>query len=401
MVLHNRSRRAFRFSSPRIPASSNGTVYVEWFNVSAGRDAPPDWTYAHVEMKRQSAIYVGVSAQAVGVAHAKSTFPDRYGPLSHPGDSYSYDIFSQAGQALRDQAPTILGPEFAPERVIATGESQSAGRMTTYVNAFGDNGVYDGYMIHSRGANGAPLRQAPLDPVSPPSPTLITDLDRPVITFQSETDSRAPRQDDSPTFRWWEVPGTSHIDAYALASIAIDDYGTSPEAAQRLFDTMVHPFSGPFGSVGDCALGVNAGPHVWMFQAALRHLNDWVAGGTPPPLGDRMATVDGTATGELVLDAHGNATGGIRSPHLDVPIATLRGTGNSPAGGQGPNFCAVFGTTTPFSAEKLVQLYRNHGAFVSRWVHAVDVAVADGFMTPEDGEFVKVSAATSGIGRKK
>ncbi len=26
--------------------------------------------------------------------------PARYGTLVHPGDSYSYDIFSQAGQAL-------------------------------------------------------------------------------------------------------------------------------------------------------------------------------------------------------------------------------------------------------------------------------------------------------------
>ena len=70
--------------------------------------------------------------------------------------------------------------------------------------------------------------------------------------------------------------------------------------------------------------------------------------------------MDGTPTGALVLDGNGNALGGIRSPHLDVPVATLRGTGNSPAGGGGINFCALFGTT-------------------------------------EDGEFVKVSGATAKV----
>ena len=46
--------------------------------------------------------------------------PVRYANLSHPGDSYSYDIFSQAGQAIRDNAPTILGG-LKPKHIIAIG----------------------------------------------------------------------------------------------------------------------------------------------------------------------------------------------------------------------------------------------------------------------------------------
>jgi len=109
----------------------------------------------------------------------------------------------------------------------------------------------------------------------------------------------------------------------------------------------------------------------------------------------------------LVLDQHGNATGGIRSPHLDAPIATLRGTGNTNAVPPPPplppttNFCVLFGTTTSFSAQKLSELYKNHGVFTDSWNEAVDAAVDAGFMTPEDGEFVKASAATSKIGKNK
>jgi Alpha/beta hydrolase domain len=389
---------------PADPSRFNGTVYVEWMNVSAGFDATPDWGYAHVEIARQGAAYVGVSAQAVGLNQAVSAHPDRYGPaganLVHPGDSYSYDMYSQVGQALRGEAGTIFGAAYPVQRLIAAGESQSAGRMVTYVDAFGALGVYDGYMIHSRGANGAPLRQSPLGQINVPANTLIrTDLAQPVFTFQSETDSRLPRQADTPRVRWWEIPGTAHIDTYLLKQIGASDYGTDSSAAEALFDTMVHPFSGPFPIVGSCTLGVNAGPQHWVLQAAYNHLNTWVTNGTPPPIGPRMTTSDGTGAGALVLDANGNATGGIRTPHLDVPIATLRGTGNTSAGGP-LNFCALFGTTTPFSAEKLAQLYKNHGAFVSQWVRSVNAAVSAGFMLPADAEFVKDSAATSGIGKK-
>ncbi|MFC4499825.1 MULTISPECIES: alpha/beta hydrolase domain-containing protein [Streptomyces] len=55
--------------------------------------------------------------------------PDRYAALSHPGDSYSYDMFSQAGQAVRDSASTVLGG-LRPHKVLGIGESRSAFRLT-------------------------------------------------------------------------------------------------------------------------------------------------------------------------------------------------------------------------------------------------------------------------------
>ena len=101
---------------PIDPKKFNGTVIVEWLNVSGQVDADPDWTQTHNELIRDGFAWVGVSAQAVGLNQLKCPAttppappcpapgdPARYGMLSHPGDSYSYDIFSQAGQAIRDQ----------------------------------------------------------------------------------------------------------------------------------------------------------------------------------------------------------------------------------------------------------------------------------------------------------
>ncbi len=104
---------------PTRPSKFNGTVVVEWLNVSGGADAGPDWILAHNELVREGFVWVGVSAQKVGVDALRSDDPQRgdavrYAGLDHPGDSFSYDMFSQAGQAIRDNADTILGGLHAP-----------------------------------------------------------------------------------------------------------------------------------------------------------------------------------------------------------------------------------------------------------------------------------------------
>ena len=105
---------------PIDPSKFNGTVMVEWLNVTGGLDDAPDWVLTHNELIRDGFAWVGVSAQAVGVNALKSSDPARYGSLSHPGDSYSYDIFSQAGQAVWDNSAQLLGG-LTPRHVIAIG----------------------------------------------------------------------------------------------------------------------------------------------------------------------------------------------------------------------------------------------------------------------------------------
>ncbi len=98
---------------PASAAAFNGTVVVEWLNVSGGLDAAPDYTYVASELVRGGYAWVGVSAQKIGVeggAVAVNTpvsaqggagkglrhlDPARYASLHHPGDAFSYDIFTQ------------------------------------------------------------------------------------------------------------------------------------------------------------------------------------------------------------------------------------------------------------------------------------------------------------------
>ncbi len=102
---------------PADPKDFNGTVIVEWNNVSSGIDAAPIWLAAHDELIREGYAWVGVTAQKVGVEGGvraivpnldlKHRDPERYGGLVHPGDSYSYDMYRQAGVAVRSDATQL------------------------------------------------------------------------------------------------------------------------------------------------------------------------------------------------------------------------------------------------------------------------------------------------------
>ncbi|CAI7978222.1 conserved hypothetical protein [Frankia sp. Hr75.2] len=94
---------------PAQAAEFSGTVIVEWLNVSGGVDADPEWANLHEEITRQGHVWVGVSAQQIGVIGGqvlvqapgpgselagkglKAIDPARYGSLAHPGDGFSTD----------------------------------------------------------------------------------------------------------------------------------------------------------------------------------------------------------------------------------------------------------------------------------------------------------------------
>lgn len=389
---------------PPGPTAFNGTVIVEWFNVSGGADASPDWQHMHVELIRNGYAWVGVSAQAVGLNQLKCGAPGpgcpaggdaaRYGSLVHPGDSYSYDIFSQAGQAIREHAALILDG-LAPERLIAAGESQSAGRLTTYIDAAHPLvEVYDAFVVHSRSAGGAPLTQAPLPAVPTPVPTFIrNDLDVPVMVFQAENDTGGlqARQGDTPLFRLWEVAGTAHFDQYGLIQAAND---TGRRATvEDWFDSMLNPTSRPSVNFS-CQLPINTGPATFVMRALVRALNTWLLDGTPPPMADRLQTIS-IVPPVYAVDANGNVIGGIRTPAVDAPVARINGLGQPPGGLN--QFCFLFGVTEPFTTAQLGALYRNHGGFVSAWNRATKDAVRAGFLLRADARHIGAVGAQSDI----
>jgi Alpha/beta hydrolase domain len=370
---------------PADPARFNGTVVVEWLNVSFSIDVDPDFLYASQELVRAGYAWVGVSAQQLGVQGPFGLThwdPSRYHALHHPGDTFSYSIFSQAAEALlHPRGARPLGPLHA-RSLIADGESQSAARMVTYANAIQPlDRLFGGFLIHSRGAAGALISQAPQ--VSPPMPAVArirTDIGAPVLTVESQTDILASglgylpaTQPDSRWFRLWEVPGTSHVDAAEL--------GLS--ASEVLRDI-------PFYRQGTCRQLPNEGQERYVMDAALARLSRWARTGIPAPAAARIDIHNGT----YVTDRLGNAIGGVRTPAVDAPTATLTGTGNS---GTSP-LCFLLGTTTPLSAAQLAVLYPLHSSYVAAVARSAASAVRQGFLLPGDALQIDEDAAGSVTG---
>jgi hypothetical protein len=304
-------------------------------------------------------------------------------------------MFSQAGAAVWFESATLLGG-LEPRHVLAVGESQSAMRLTTYVNAVAllvD--VYDGYLIHSRGGSGSPLATEPRRTVAPPNPTFVReDLGVPVLVFSSETDlvgsglayGRA-RQPDTAHLRSWEVAGTAHADVYLLGIGDLDDGAGAGDMA--FFAAMSDPPSTVYGGAINCDLPINTGPQTYVLRAALDWLHRWVRiGEAPPPMPRLELDTSGDA---FVLDGAGTAQGGIRTPHVDVPVARLSGLGQS-----GESFCRLFGTTLPLGPG--VVRYADRAEFVQQWNESVDDAVGAGVVLPVDGERLKEVAGMSNVG---
>lgn len=377
---------------PQDPARFNGTVLVEWLNVSGGLDTPADWFMGHREIVRSGYAYVAVTAQKVGVdggpslgadMSLKKVNPARYGDLSHPGDAFAFDIFSQAGRLIRQGA--VMGP-LQPKQVLALGESQSAHFLTTYLNAVDPIAqVYDGFLVHSRFGGSAPLDGAsmiggpPIERIAKFRP----DLRKPVLTVITETDLiggprigyYGARQPDSANLRTWEIAGTAHADNYTLQIAPIDN-GDAP------IETLAAAYAPTTQLMGrQLAKPINSGPqHHYVIQAAISSLDQWVRSGRPPASAPLLEVAPGTPP-VLAVDAHGIARGGIRSPWVDVPTMRLSGAANPEEG----LMASLFGTSEPFDAAQLAKLYPGGKAdYLKRFNVSLEAAIRDGYILAAD-----------------
>jgi hypothetical protein len=363
----------------------SGTVVVEWLNVSGGVDAPAIWMMTHTQLMRRRHAWVGISAQKAGIDggglvesfHLKKLWPDRYGVLDHPGDRWSFDIFSQAGRVVREGASLGL----APERLIAAGHSQSAAFLVTYINAIDTLApVYDAFAVHGRMNLGASLTDGFIPArlqTSTAGEQIRSDGRVPVLVLQTETDQALlggglVGQPDTPLLRQWELAGAAHADTYLLVASGADDGRMAPAELAQL----TRPTTDII--LGTTDLPVNSGlQHHYVACAALEHLDGWARAGAPPPAAPRL-DLEGQ---DFRRDATGVATGGIRTPWTDVPAAVLSGVGQSGAG----YFSFLFGVTRPLSAGQLAALYPGGLAdYLNRFAASLDQAITAGFVLSDD-----------------
>lgn len=381
----------------RRPANAtdfSGVVLVEWLNVSGGLDADPEFIALREEIVRQGHMWVGVSAQKIGVEGGpvlvevdlpgmevaglglKGLDPERYGSLTHPGDAYSFDIYTQVAAVIRGGTGPFA--DLQASSVVAVGESQSAFALVTYANGVQPiTGAFDGFFVHSRGAASLPLQpetgMADLAGSIGGAPVAIRDDSRvPVFIVQAESDvtgilaSGRSRQPDTSTIRLWEVVGTAHQDRSNMGEMA---------------------------DFIDCGVPINDGPFHLVAKAALRHLVRWVTDGTAPPEASRIEIGD-VETLTIARDPDGIALGGLRTPPVDVPAEVLSGT-------QGPSsevFCLLLGSTTPLSTERFRELYPTAGSYEDQYSTAVRESIEAGYILEDDRDAIESYARPEHVG---
>ena len=366
---------------PVDPADFNGTVLLDWVNVTAQFENAVDSLEARELLLRDGYAWVHVSAQAAGLDGSpltpKQWDPVRYAAISHPGDAWAFDMFSQIAQAFRSApGPGSLDPMgdlgiASVERVLAAGQSQSALRLRDYLEDWlpahsNAVGLIDGVLLH--GDVFAPK------PFSSPLPVKVLHL---LSDLEAADDGFDPAAHQPDRYRLWEVAGTGHSDYWighqSIAGHGPRVVGGAPKQSPDQYAATLLA-AGNYGERLDpellvCTAAGSTMPMHYAASSAIHQLDRWVRGGAAPDNGPRFEF----SGGQLAKDADGNTQGGIRLPPIDVPVARYESTS-----------CQLGGITVPFTDVELASRYGTHAAYYEQMADRTDAAVAGGWMLPED-----------------
>jgi hypothetical protein len=400
---------------PSDPATFNGTVVVEWLNVTNGFDVDVQFLMASNYFARSGTAYVGVSAQVAGVNYLRNgspplfAFPNkaRYDLLgSWTNDGASYDIYSQVAKLLRSNPAAILGEGVTPTQILAGGQSQSAGRLVTYYNAIQPvSKAFDGFLIHGRGGGASPIQNYIAPPgaanQTPPegTPASIPAVDSttparlrvdgpPALVLEAETDAPGhfnARQSDSATYRLWEVAGSAHGDQFFL----------NQGRAGQLRDVVGFPDL-------KCGKPFNDFPFRFVLHAGFDALRTWVASGKAPGPSvlisidaNKLAAAKTTAerVGAINRDQLGNALGGVRLPQVDAATIRYEPFG---FGGICDSFSLVglLGGQVPLTTAQLRARYRTTAQYQAGFDASLTTALAQGWILPTDAWFSGITGAS-------
>src|SRR5215204_7347979 len=378
-----RTRVMVRYPKPN---KFNGTLAVEWTNVTIGVDFEFATAEASEYLLRKGYAVAVVSAQRVGVERAKTWSPQRYAGLSVDvnkcgvsgtslctGDPLSYDIYAQIAQALKDNAGGTAAPMpgLQVNDAIAIGQSQSAGRLAIYYNTIQPlHDLFDGFAYWDR------------------SGQLRSDLAVPAISVNSEGLAGSfggGQWTTSEYTRKWDVAGSTHASLYGaqyIEAIAERDQAILlPDGQPKTFFEWIDFNHAcvklpPFTTV-DVGL---------VYGKAIDSVRNWYRTGTPAAPSKSFQL---TQSGALVRDADSKVQGGIRLPQFLVPTAD-QGALNGPAFP-----CNVSGWHRYYTDAELKAMYGHHGRYVSKVTNVIESLAEKGYVLDDHAETAIRDAARS------
>jgi hypothetical protein len=399
---------------PIDPRRFSGNVIVEIGNVGRGYDFSFSWGVSHDYFMENGDAWVAITYSPENVEALKTFDAARYASLSManpttnercapgPGpnapatpapqeEGLRWDLISQIGALLKAGRPSGPLAGFDVQRVYGTSHG---GELATYIAVFHSRArlatgrpVYDGYIQH-RHPGMTRLRRCGAAPAATDSRQILRNIDVPVIRVVSQTDvllTYARRRDDSDApgdgYRLYELAGAPHADAsfYPYMPTVADQKKTG-------FDAFLHSWPFPDQCEEETAL-LRVPIMTYALDAAYANLTRWVRDGVPAPRAARVAVEGGgTPLAKVMLDQHGNAVGGVRTPHLDVPSATYF------TSTKGPGLCGNLAHMKAFDWATLNALYGTPASYAIQVSGAVDRLVRERWLTESDGRKIKAEA---------
>lgn len=310
-------------------------------------------------------VHVEIAAQQANATTLKGFNAVRYAGMVVPGPNQSTqavsDIIAQVGILIKSNLRNGPLAPLSVRRLILQGTSQASGVLRNYqaqehktARMPGDLPIVDGYLATSTLGN---LPMIVVDVPTVHMPTMTEANNAPVggIGYR-----RADSNDPTNRYRLYEVAGMAHANSRETPT-----YVPNP-----------------------CTLPVSDFPWGAMVAMGLNHLIEWVDRGVVPPHAapiefDNNSANDGS---RLALDENGNAKGGVRNTYVDVPVAQY-GVPNA------ANFnCSIAGWRIGYDEETLRELYKNHGAYISKVNRRLMELVREGWMLPEYAEDARADA---------
>jgi hypothetical protein len=293
----------------------------------------------------------------------------------------AWDILRQVGAVLsRGGANSPLGGLRA-EHLYMGGYSQSGVEVATFASAFADqtrtaggSPVYAGYLPLAHDASLTPL-QSGTNSLPRFEFTAMGPVDVPVVDLETQTDVEGFKAAISATATYTNQGGFT---------IRRDD-SDDPHDLFRLYEIPGAPHA---TGIPGCAGTPSTFPTDAFVRAATAQVIRWAEDGDPPPTADRidLASHHGRVAVSAVDDV-GNATGGVRSPFVDVPL--VRYDVHSPGGA----LCELNGRQVPLPAAELSRRYDDADDYLAQFTDSLDATIHAGFLRQADRREIRHSAA--------
>jgi len=393
----------------RKPADSkkfSGRVYIDILNATQNYDIEDLWHRMYLWCMEHGHGYIGITSKPVNVMSLKYFDYERYKSLdwsngdlvpqpailryaSIPGteEGLIWDMLGQLCSLVRYGGRNNSFDGAKVDYIYLTGQSQSGAYLNTFIHYFDqyakdekERSLFDGYFnivgalvqrrIRQEDEIG-PLRLVGrhIRPTSVPFISISSEGDLSLFNLFFEGDllklKIENKNEPHDKCRYYEIAGAPHTDIVCPVLSDIEEIRKTRQPLPNLDEKLLNT--------------LNDFPTEYYICGLLEKLHIWASKKIAPP------EVEPLLRGEngLVRDEHGNACGGLRSPFLDVPIASyIASNPDDPEG--------ISGKMIYFSKEKFYHLYHTKENYIDKFAAYVDRQVLEGWISPTDGKKMKL-----------